>query len=119
MSDYNRGNQRRVPSADSDACRKLYGMPRQTDYPWESHPEAVLGTVYLYFAYGPKPPADVLRSFVDCHQDGGRLHEGKVRDAISAVSKLDGGSGLGSSQLLDDIWTLLAPLRPRLPPVTP
>jgi hypothetical protein len=86
------------------------------DYSWDQHPEATLGTIYLYFAYGSHVPPGVLSAFVACHQDTGRLTEDKVRAAIAAVSKLDGGPGLGTSQLLRDFWSALSPLRPRLPP---
>ncbi|HSK03375.1 MAG TPA: hypothetical protein VK932_19120 [Kofleriaceae bacterium] len=91
-------------------------MLEQSRYSWDQHPEAVLGTIYLYFAYGTEVPPGVLADFVTRHQDAGLLNEDKVRAAIAAVARLDGGPGLGSSQLLRDFWNALVPLRPRLPP---
>ncbi len=90
----------------------------QSRYSWDQHPEAVLGTIYLYFAYGTDVPPGVLADFVTRHQDAGLLNEDKVKAAISAVARLDGGPGLGSSQLLRDFWNALVPLRSRLPPRT-
>jgi hypothetical protein len=88
-------------------------------YPWRNHAEAVLGTVYLYFAYGRNPaniPAGVIRASVDAHQDRGQLDEDAVRAAVSAVRKLDGGPGLKPAELVTDIWDALAPLRHKFPP---
>jgi hypothetical protein len=87
-------------------------------YSWNDHPEAVLGTVYLYFSFGCDPrnvPDEEVAAFVRRHQDRGRLSTEKVRAALSAVGHLDGGGGLGPSHLLRDIWDALANLRDRLP----
>lgn len=89
------------------------------NYVWSSH--VILGTVYLYYAYGcheRQIPLSVIRAFVAAHQDPqGALTENKVRAAVQAVRKLDKGTGMyGPSQDLRDIWDALLPLRPNFPP---
>lgn len=112
-----RGSRRPARDRYDDLVSEL--MSNQGKYSWDEHPEAVLGTIYLYFSYGTEVPPGVLAAFVARHQDEGRLNEEKVSAAISAVARLDGGPGLGASQLLRDFWSALAPLRPRVPPRTP
>jgi hypothetical protein len=85
------------------------------DYPWKDHPEAVLGTVYFYFAYKGDPtkiPDAQLQAFVAAHQDSaGSLSAEKVKIAVHAVRKLDTGKGkFGPSELLMSIWEALVPL---------
>jgi len=90
------------------------------DYAWKNNRHAILGTVYLYFAYGcdeKQIPSSVINSFVAAHQDAeGSLTESKVRAAVQAVRKLDKGTGMyGASQDLRDIWEALLPLRSTFP----
>lgn len=83
------------------------------DYSWDTHPAAVLGTIYLYLQYDrntSKIPESEIEAFVARHQDDGRLDATRVRAAMSAVAKLDGGPGLGASKLLTSLWTALTPL---------
>jgi hypothetical protein len=84
-------------------------------YSWEAHPVAILGTIYLYFAYGrheEKIPNDVINVFVSAHQDGDALTADKVRAAVQAVRKLDTGNGkFGPSQKLQAIWDAMATIR--------
>lgn len=97
--------------------RKMRPMP---DYAWKNNRHAILGTVYLYFAYRcdeKQIPASAIGSFIAAHQDtAGSLTEEKVRAAVQAVRKLDKGTGkFGPSQDLVDIWTALLPLRSTFP----
>lgn len=90
------------------------------DYSWKNNRHAILGTVYLYFAYGcdeTKIPSSAIDSFITAHQDSrGSLSESKVRAAVQAVRKLDTGAGMyGASQDLRDIWSALLPLRMNFP----
>ncbi len=90
------------------------------NYSWKNNRHAILGTVYLYFAYGcdeQRIPTNVIASFIAAHQDAdGSLTESKVRAAVHAVRKLDKGSGkFGSSEDLDAIWEALLPLRSAFP----
>ena len=91
-----------------------------SDYAWRNNRHAILGTVYLYFAYGcneTKIPLSVISSFIAAHQDAkGSLTESKVRAAVQAVRKIDTGTGkYGPSQDLTDIWQALLPLRGSFP----
>lgn len=90
------------------------------DYAWKNNRHAILGTVYLYFAYGcdvTKIPATAIDSFVAAHQDPvGSLSASKVRDAVKAVRYLDTGTGLQPSKDLVAIWNALLPLRSTFPP---
>jgi hypothetical protein len=90
------------------------------DYAWRNNRHAILGTVYLYFAYGcheTKIPATAIRSFIAAHQDAaGSLTDASVRAAVHAVRKLDTGNGkFRASKDLVAIWNALLPLRPTLP----
>ena len=90
------------------------------NYAWKDNRHAILGTVYLYFAYGcheKEIPSSVISTFIDAHQDAeGSLTESKVRAAVQAVRNLDTGEGMyGPSQDLRQIWEALLPLRPTFP----
>ena len=90
------------------------------NYSWKNNRHAILGTIYLYFAYGcdeTQIPSNVIGSFIAAHQDpAGSLTASKVRAAVQAVRKLDKGTGMyGPSQDLIDIWNALLPLRSTFP----
>lgn len=88
-------------------------------YAWDDHPEAVLGTIYLYFSSNCDPRAigeERLEAFVARHQDDkGTLTVSLVVTAVEAVRGMDGRSGPRPSKTLVALWDALAPARDRLP----
>ena len=93
--------------------------PPPPSYAWDEHPEAVLGTIYLYFSCHcdlAQLGDERLNAFVDNHQDAnGTLTAKQVATALQAVRALDGRSGPRPSKTLVALWDALSPLRDRLP----
>jgi hypothetical protein len=97
----------------------LKPKPSPATYAWDDHPEAVLGTIYLYFASNCDPRdigEERLAAFVERHQDDkGTLTASLVVTAVEAVRGRDGRSGPRPSKTLVALWDALAPVRERLP----
>jgi hypothetical protein len=97
----------------------LKPKPSPPPYAWDDHPEAVLGTIYLYFAWNCDPRGiseERLAAFVERHQDHtGTLTASLVVTAVEAVRGMDGRSGPRPSRMLVALWDALAPVRERLP----
>lgn len=88
-------------------------------YAWDEHPEAVLGTIYLYFSSNCDPrqiSEPRLKAFVLQHQDANAaLTDTQVIAAVQSVRGMDGRSGPRPCRTLVAMWDALSPLRERLP----
>jgi|GEM_PF-6193942 len=93
--------------------------PPPPSYAWDDHPEAVLGTLYLYFSSNcdlVQISEERMKDFVDRHQDANAtLTDKQLITALQAVRALDGRSGPRPCKTLIQLWDAISPLRDRLP----
>jgi len=93
--------------------------PPPASYAWDDHPEAILGTLYLYFSSNcnlEQIGEERRRAFVEQHQDANAtLTDKQLIAALQAVRGMDGRSGPRPCKTLIALWDALSPLRDRLP----
>jgi hypothetical protein len=93
--------------------------PTPPVYAWDEHPEAVLGTIYLYFSSNCDPMQisdQRMRAFIAQHQDdNATLTDKQVITAVQAVRALDGRSGPRPGKVLIALWSALSTARESLP----
>jgi hypothetical protein len=96
---------------------KAKAPPPPPTYAWDEHPEAVMGTIYLYFSSNCDPmqiSEERMKAFVAHHQDeNGTLTEKIVVTAVQAVRALDGRSGPRPGKTLIALWNARRMARPR------